>query len=68
MMPIAAQAIDVDVGDYVPAPEGTTVGLLYLQHAERDKLYARGRSLGAIPGWSRTSVSRDWCTTPASQG
>lgn len=49
MMPMAAQAIDVDVGDYVPAPEGTTVGLLYAQHAERDKLYAQGRSLGGDP-------------------
>ncbi|WP_400464087.1 transporter [Pectobacterium actinidiae] len=43
MVPIAARAIDVDVGDFVPAPEGTTAGLLYLQHAERDKLYAQGR-------------------------
>lgn len=43
MVPMAAQAIDVDIGDFVPAPEGTTTGLLYFQHAERDKLYTQGR-------------------------
>lgn len=37
-----AHAIDVDPGDYVPAPAGTTVGLLYLQHAERDASYTAG--------------------------
>lgn len=27
LVPMAAQAIDVDAGDFVPAPEGTTTGL-----------------------------------------
>lgn len=43
LMPMAAHAIDVDPGDFVPAPEGTTTGLLYFQHAERDRLYSQGR-------------------------
>ncbi|AIO73013.1 transporter [Burkholderia multivorans] len=37
-----AHAIDVDAGDYTALPPGTNVGLLYYQHAERDKIYARG--------------------------
>ncbi|MDH4574062.1 transporter [Salinicola acroporae] len=45
MTPMAAQAIDVDVGDYVPAPAGTTIGMLYYQHAERDRLYSQGRQV-----------------------
>lgn len=49
MVPMAAQAIDVDVGDYVPAPAGTTAGLLYYQHAERDRLYAQGRQAVSDP-------------------
>ncbi|WP_415266441.1 transporter [Acidovorax sacchari] len=47
--PMAVHAIDVDVGDFVPAPEGTTAGLLYYQHAERDRLYAQGRQAAADP-------------------
>lgn len=35
----SAQAIDLDAGDYDTAPAGTTAGLLYLQHAERNALY-----------------------------
>jgi len=27
LVPMAAQAIDVDAGDFVPAPKGTTTGL-----------------------------------------
>jgi len=42
LAPMTAQAVDVDAGDFVPAPEGTTTGLLYLQHAERNSLYAHG--------------------------
>lgn len=49
MAPMAAQAIDVDVGDFVPAPDGTTVGLLYYQHAVRDRLHAQGRQAVADP-------------------
>ena len=37
-----ACAIDVDPADYVPAPAGTTAGLLYQQHAERDASYSSG--------------------------
>ncbi|WP_343590594.1 transporter [Paracidovorax wautersii] len=47
--PMAAHAIDVDAGDYVPAPDGTTAGLLYYQHAGRDRLYAQGRQAVADP-------------------
>lgn len=42
LMPLAAQAIDVDPADFVPAPAGTTAGLFYLQHVERDSLYSHG--------------------------
>jgi len=49
MVPMTARAIDVDIGDFVPAPEGTTAGLLYLQHAERNKLYAQGRQTARDP-------------------
>lgn len=41
----AARAIDLDAGDYTALPAGTTLGLLYAQHASRDKLYAHGRAL-----------------------
>lgn len=49
MVPMAAQAVDVDAGDFVPAPAGTTMGMLYLQHAERDELYAQGRQVAGEP-------------------
>lgn len=42
MLPLPGWVIDVDPGDYVPAPPGTTVGLLYAQHATRNQLYAGG--------------------------
>lgn len=38
-------AIDLEAGDYTALPAGTNVGLLYLQHAARDKLYSRGQRL-----------------------
>ncbi|MDH4653696.1 transporter [Pseudomonas sp. BN606] len=38
----AAHALDVDAGDYTALPEGTNLGLLYYQHAERNALYANG--------------------------
>ena len=37
-----AHAIDVDAGDYVPAPAGTNLALLYLQHATSDRLISQG--------------------------
>jgi hypothetical protein len=46
---MAAQAIDVDIGDFVPAPAGTTVSLLYYQHAERNSLYMQGRKAPIDP-------------------
>jgi hypothetical protein len=38
----AANAIDLDPGDYESAPAGVSVGLLYYQHATRNKAYAGG--------------------------
>jgi hypothetical protein len=38
-VPILCYALDVDPGDYTPLPDGTKLGLLYLQHAERNDLY-----------------------------
>lgn len=43
----AAQAIDIDAGDYTALPEGTNVGLVYLQHAERGGLFSAGKQ---VPG------------------
>lgn len=43
--PILCHALDVDPGDYTPMPEGTKLGLLYLQHAERDEFYLDGNKL-----------------------
>ena len=40
-----ASALDVDAGDYTAMPAGTNVGLLYYQHAERNRLYANGDKL-----------------------
>lgn len=40
-------AIDIDAGDYTPLPAGSNAGLLYVQHAERDRLYANGKM---VPG------------------
>lgn len=37
-----AQAIDVDAGDYTALPPGTNLGMLYYQHAERNRVYASG--------------------------
>lgn len=45
-----ARALDLDAGDYVPAPAGTTLGLLYLQGAERDHLYQQGERIPDSPG------------------
>lgn len=40
-----AQAIDIDAGDYTALPEGTNAALLYIQHAQRNSLYAGGDKL-----------------------
>ncbi|WP_439687748.1 QbdB protein [Cupriavidus oxalaticus] len=37
-----ARAIDVEAGDYTALPAGTNLGLLYYQHAQRDRVYAGG--------------------------
>lgn len=43
----ASHAIDIDAGDYTALPAGTTVGVLYAQHAERKSLYANDQR---VPG------------------
>lgn len=48
MVPMAAQATDVDIGGYVPAPDGTTA-LLYDEYAERDRLSGQGRQAVTTP-------------------
>ncbi|TXG99885.1 MAG: transporter [Nevskiaceae bacterium] len=47
---LQSRAIDIDAGDYTALPEGTSVAALYVQHAERDRLYANGN---AAPGNNR---------------
>lgn len=37
-----AHAIDLDAGDYTALAPNTNLGLLYYQHARREKLYAHG--------------------------
>jgi hypothetical protein len=43
----AAHAVDVDAGDYTAFPDGTNLGMLYAQHADRNRLYANGQR---VPG------------------
>lgn len=45
MLPISANAIDVDAKDYLPAPDGTNVFLFYGQYAQRDALYAGNKKV-----------------------
>lgn len=45
-----AHAVDVDAGDYTALPEGTNLGMLYYQHAERRSLYADGHEQPGKPG------------------
>lgn len=45
-----AHAVDVDAGDYTALPAGTNLGLLYFQHAQRDKLYSAGDRVPINPG------------------
>ena len=49
LSPVWAWALDVDAGDFVPAPDGSTVGLLYVQHAERNRIYAQGQRAAGNP-------------------
>lgn len=44
---LPARAIELDAGDYTALPAGTMVGLLYAQHASRDRLYRNGRELAS---------------------
>lgn len=46
----SSYAIDVDAGDYEAAPAGTNVGLLYLQHANRNSLYGNGNKVTGSNG------------------
>ncbi|MFC3396464.1 transporter [Brenneria rubrifaciens] len=48
-----AQAVEVTPGDYEQLPVGTTLGLLYYQHATTDTLYAQGRKTS--PDFNLTS-------------
>lgn len=41
-MTTPSYAIDVDVGDWATAPEGTKMGLVYVQHANRSQVYSQG--------------------------
>lgn len=43
--PLLCHALDVDPGDYTPMPDGTKLGLLYLQHAERKHQYLDGKKV-----------------------
>lgn len=45
--PMTAHAVDVDAGDYTALPAGTKLAIGYLQHAQRNKLYAGG---DRVPG------------------
>ncbi len=42
-----AQAQAIDAGDYVPAPDGTHLGLVYLQYAHSGSLYRDGKKVDA---------------------
>ena len=44
-----AQAVDIDAGDYTALPPGTTLGMVYYQHATRDRLYANGEQAPIRP-------------------
>ena len=45
-----AHAVDVDAGDYVAAPVGTTLGLVYYQHGENKSNYSSGHKLPGKAG------------------
>jgi hypothetical protein len=44
-----AHAVDIDAGDYTALPPGTTLGMVYYQHATRDSLYANGEQAPIRP-------------------
>lgn len=52
--PMMAWGIDVDSADFMPAPEGTTMGLLYAQYAKRDRLYQDGKQVLDDPSLNST--------------
>jgi len=54
LMSPAAQAIDVDAGDYTALPAGTNLLLVYGQHATRDKLYSQGNQVPINAGLDST--------------
>lgn len=41
----SAMAVKFDAGDYVPAPPGTNLALLYMQHASSDSLWSDGHKI-----------------------
>lgn len=43
-------AVDVEAGDYAPLPDGSTIGLLYYQHAERNEIYVDGHKQSSAAG------------------
>ncbi|MBT0670149.1 transporter [Novosphingobium profundi] len=45
LAPTAAQAQAIDAGDYVPAPDGTQLGIVYMQYANAGSLYADGKKV-----------------------
>lgn len=53
-----AHAIDVDAGDYTALPVGTNLGLLYYQHAERDRVYSRGERVSGGTLKSDVGIAR----------
>ncbi|OPK10849.1 transporter [Pseudomonas sp. VI4.1] len=46
----SAYALDVDPGDYTALDPGTNLGLLYLQHAERNSVYSGGTNVTSKSG------------------
>lgn len=40
---VSVKAQAIDAGDYVPAPDGTQLGLVYLQYAHSGAVYAHGQ-------------------------
>jgi len=46
----SSYAIDIDAGDYTALPEGTNVGLVYYQHAERNTLQSNGNQVAGNNG------------------
>ena len=53
-----AHAIDVDAGDYTALPVGTNLGLLYYQHAERDRIYSHGERVSGGTLQSDVGIAR----------